>query len=123
MIAQNLLPSVRMGLNPKVLRALSVMPEGHALFPRLRSGYYTFAANALTRARTYERPDPPSSPDPPELTTVGDYFANDEVEIESFSDLTKAIDVLVRKTEGLQLVWRGAKNANWESTAASTVGF
>ncbi len=112
-IAQNLLPSVRMNLNPKLFRALSIMPERQTPFPGLRADSYIFAVNALTRARTYEEPDPPSSPYSPQLTTVGNYFANDEVRIESFSDLTKAIDILVRKTEGLQLVWRGAKDANW----------
>ncbi|MEU1711979.1 FRG domain-containing protein [Micrococcus luteus] len=72
----------------------------------------------LSRADAYQSESGPASPYSHEMTKPGAYFAQDEQLIDSFTDLNKAIATLISKAEGLQLVWRGQRDADWGVTSS-----
>ena len=48
-----------------------------------------------------------------EMKSAADYFARDDVEINSFDELNTQVKNLIDKNPTLQLVWRGARDASW----------
>lgn len=74
---------------------------------------FTPPFRTLTRAETYDQPDPPKSFYSPAMTSTSDYFSKDEIVIESFEKLNMAISSLISKVPDLELVWRGHRSADW----------
>lgn len=80
---------------------------------RLRTRFAWPSLQSLTSAKDYVQPEPEATAYSSHMTSPADYFAKDEVVIESMSDLSNGIETLVDKTPDLQLVWRGARSAAW----------
>lgn len=67
----------------------------------------------LTAAKDYVAPEPEATAYSPHMASPADFFAKDEVVVESMRDLAMGIEALVNKTPDLRLVWRGARSADW----------
>ncbi|TFD27756.1 FRG domain-containing protein [Cryobacterium lyxosi] len=71
------------------------------------------STNTLSASDYFEESDEHNYAYSEEMRSPASYFERDEVVIDSFESLNKAIAQLIKKNPDLPLVWRGQQNAEW----------
>lgn len=101
-------------VNPQLQESLESINKSIARsFQAEAFGPRSALLRSLTAAKDYVEPEPEATAYSPHMTSPADYFAKDEVVVDSMRDLAARIETLVGKTPDLRLVWRGARSAAW----------